>query len=215
MKPSVLIIVLLATTLAVGHAENKQPWDWTDDERLAVRLDPAAIALRAAEHEARQQRRGPSAQAFGINRQPQMVIDGSVHPELFLPYELFTCLLDAVDPRYSAAERKVKQGFYNAGLRKFGTRPADFWAIFSRLVARYYRIETAAKQGGSHQSGLDPNVALCRERITLLNASRERFGRTTFDRILYTVVAPNTLQTGAVPGPEGAAGLKYLSGGCQ
>jgi hypothetical protein len=217
LKHTLLVLGFVATTAVAGDvaAPNKPPWEWTDDQRLAVRLDPAAIAQRDAEHEKARQGHGLSLQPLSVYRTPRLVIDGALHPELFLPYELFTCLLDAVDPRYSAAERKVKQEFYDRGLRKIGYRPADFWGIFAPLVARYYRVQRDTEQREPRHDSIDAHVALCRERIVLLEAARERFGRTTFDRILYTVVAPKTFQTGSVPGPDGAAGLKYLSGGCQ
>jgi hypothetical protein len=46
---SFVALLLLASPMFAGPDRGrKEPWDWTDEERVAARFDPASIAERNA-----------------------------------------------------------------------------------------------------------------------------------------------------------------------
>src|SRR5437773_6978821 len=81
-----------------ARTTGKRAWEWSDEERVAVRFDPASVRERAA---AQQAARGPTAptqpsvhsQSYGQLPVQQYVVDGSRDPALLLPYELIDPLL--------------------------------------------------------------------------------------------------------------------------
>ncbi len=215
---------------AAQAAPPKEPWQMTDDERIAARLDPEKIRQRSEAHSVRLPRHhseGPSGMAVGATSQPiPFVIDGAANPELFFRFELFAYLLRGVDPKLTGTDREVARALLMTKIKAFGYEPETFWNELSASVPRYFevrdgvssrspskhaRIEAIAPPSGPD----DVHTALCRERLTALSSARNHFGSETFDRFLYSVVAPTITVTSNPPGPEEGAGLRFLEGGCQ
>lgn len=89
-----------------GSQTTKQPWEWTDAERLAGRFDPAFIkAIRHPRHDL--------AAGVVANEAKEsdwtMGLNGDTNPELLLPFELFTNLLRGFnrDLQFRDARRMV------------------------------------------------------------------------------------------------------------
>jgi hypothetical protein len=92
--------IFAGNSLAAPQAA-KQPWQWTDEERLGARFSPAAIADRnAAYQKSRARATSTSAQPAPGQR---YVIDGRRNPELFLRHELLDHLLRGVGPNTTDA----------------------------------------------------------------------------------------------------------------
>src|SRR5258706_2647335 len=118
MKRMCLVTFLLAFTgLSVlgappnqdsGSRQKKEPWDWTANERIVARLDPSFV--KANSHPPANTPGGYVA-AQGISTDMVLVIDGSKTPEIFLPSELFTNLLDGFqnNPRFRDGTRTIYQ----------------------------------------------------------------------------------------------------------
>lgn len=82
----------------LGENPRKPAWKWSVEERLAARFDPVALEARAARHRAESEelKKGePELLAHaGPPRGDLDSIDGAETPELFLPWELFSHLLE-------------------------------------------------------------------------------------------------------------------------
>ena len=203
---------------------SKEAWLWTDDERIAARLDPVKIRERAATHAARSFKRlGVSASlAVGSGEQVSFRIDGAENPELFLPFELFGQLLRGVDWNAPAIDRDVERAILAPKIKSFGYEPGTFWAALGTVSKRYFEVRDGTQPSASNHAKPDaaqspgPNdahITLCRERFTALAAARSYFGPEKFDRFLYQVVAPTLSSSSRFP--DDVQGLRYMAGGCQ
>ncbi|HEX6640583.1 MAG TPA: hypothetical protein VF215_05690 [Thermoanaerobaculia bacterium] len=193
-------ILFSALTLSAEKMEPKPAWAWREDERLAERLAPDAIARRVHEY-ARSQNMAASEsmQARGVRQ--SFVVDGGANPELFMPWELMDSLL-------GGAERTSDDGVnhFKAGLHRdiiaFGWKPEEFWAEIDRIGSEYQRTKREASRHPRFQSrlndaasrpndveGEDLQQQLCRVRAEALHDARLEFGKSRFDEFLYAVVA--------------------------
>lgn len=227
----VLQLLMCSAALAQGGRgrNSREPWEWTDDERIAARLDPAQMRERADAF-ARRERNHPNDATESEESSPRDVIDGSRNPELFLPYELFNWLMNGVvteDPK----ARDLWRLSLGSRLRGTGVDEASFWQQLEQVVAGYTRVQSEQDQiaeEGARTSDVGKRrslrkkqesfgLVLCRARHEALEAARAHFGRETFDRILYDGVAASGLTSSAVhtPGRDEAAGLRYVAGGCK
>jgi hypothetical protein len=184
----IFVFIALSAPVVAIASDVKRPWRWSDDERIAIRLDPQSMAERAA---AREQRRAAAPNAKRTTPQPAFVIE-------------------AADPARTSREREIEHSIYEAGLHRYGYTPDEFWQTFGDVARRYYELRDRSRSAGVH--GDSAHVELCRERIAVLNAARGRFGSERFNRLLYTVVAPVTSITGRVPGPGRGRGTEVLGG---
>jgi hypothetical protein len=230
MALSLVAVVSNAQDLAPSADQSVRPkeaWELTDDERITARLDPERINQRALDHAARvaRQRSGSSSiLALGSGPTSNFRIDGAENPELFLPFELFNDLLRGVDRNLSSTDREVARAILAPKIKSFGFEPEAFWSAFASTTARYFDFRDGKQRLSESKRSLseakrfpsEPNdvyIGLCRERLIALNAARDRFGRATFDRFLYQVVAP-TLSFSSLA-PDEAQGLRYMAAGCQ
>src|SRR3954469_4261991 len=219
------LFFVAALALAQKATQIKEPWQLTDDERIAARLDPEKIRQRAASHAATLSRLHPEVVSSmnvgaGDGQAPGLIIDGAKNPELFLPFELFGHLLRGVDMKLAATDRQIARAILEPKIKAFGFQPDVFWAALGASTNRYFAardnapVKHSATAANSPPSGSNgATIGLCGARLTALNSAREHFGRDTFDRFLYTVVAPTLTVTSRAPGPDEASGLRYLSGG--
>src|SRR4051794_19356615 len=106
----VLGLALIGVSLhAATMPQTTPPWEWSDEERLARRFDPLSIRERAAARPAgaaTSASRVHSNQMGGVEISAAAdlpnFISGARNPELFMPFELFSSLIDhgfAVDAK--------------------------------------------------------------------------------------------------------------------
>ncbi len=202
----------------------KPAWKWTLEERLAARFDPAAMAVREAEHQAEQERiferfgdpleeearkmTGPPATAEHL--------DGRKAPELYLPGELFTTLLhrgfsqggnwDIRNSRGPIEERAAALGFGR-----------DLWVRLEKAAAPYLRLLRESGPRRVDQENTKHDIRLCRLRARALEAAKAEFGEESFLRLLYEAVAPNARRVYILAGPDHRKHeeqLRHMEGGC-
>src|SRR5262249_4435230 len=106
-----------------GGPKKKEAWEWTDEERIAARFDPAYVK---ANTRSGAERYGYPA-AENVPGHAVLVVDGSKNPEIFMPFELFTSLTQGLDddqPSYRDGIRSM----YHDRLVAFGYKdPEVFW----------------------------------------------------------------------------------------
>jgi len=197
------------------RAKAKAAWEWTLDERLARRFDAQRIAKHmqdtAAAHPA-----AVRGRLFGV-------VDGSETPELLMPNELFSSLLSGLEG--SEQFREISRSTLQDGIRAFGWDDATFWRDLETLSATYLGLSqqrmtlpmntTGAEDSASQAATERLDREVCAARVAALASARRHFGTATFDRFLYTVVAP-TLRVGSDnPGESSVQHLLFLEGGCK
>lgn len=209
-----LVIAVVLPLTAQESIERKAIWTWSIEERLAQRFDPARTSQRmtaddAAERPAR----------WGA-------VDGASHPELFLPSELFISLMGGLDS--DPEMQRVSRDMLRAPIRAFGLEEETFWTELERATQAYLtparrRAALLSKMAGvraaEQQQILDEaqrmDVDLCTKRAAALTSARRQFGRETFDRFLYTVVAPSLSIAAVTPSSDTREQLLYVEGGCR
>jgi hypothetical protein len=215
MKRSVLfgsLLVLLLTrlnaqVLADGQrsATTRPIWTWTAEERMAVRFDPRARDARI-ERALAQRRSGMPASprlrtaSAGSEDRPADVIRGAEHPELLLPFEIFSTFTRAA---YARGDDSTSVDFRRDAIRKATDLglPADFLNVLEREAHAYLvlqRQETELRDSIG-QGASDPKAVLvqvqrieaaeCPVRAAAIRRLRLVFG-SRFDRFLYTAIAP-------------------------
>lgn len=214
-----LSVVLLCTyTLSAENPHGtKKPWEWTDEERLTIRFDPARAAAQAVEQ-----------QASGVMSRPNRgrAIHGNQSPELFLPIELFTSLLVGIE-----SESGLRDS-YRAGLRQriaeFGLEEEKFWldleaaasvytALFGRYTITLRALETPLGRGKQDllEASRRMQPELCAARADAFTRARQHFGSERFQELLYRVVAPGL----TISAPDSSAAtpnqLRFVARGCR
>jgi hypothetical protein len=212
-------LVLTLVSLRTEAQPAKAAWQWTDEERVASRIDAASAASRVNEARAQTEPGRIHSDVWNTPR-PFDIIAGARHPELFLPYEVFQSLLDGalrVDDATAAGTRKTLDPFIHAlGL------PGDFWQTVRRQSAPFLSSLQAELDVRGLMFRGDAKAAqrlpalhelTCRTRADALEGLRRTFGRETFDRFLYEAFAPNMGSTWlSVPDAET---LRREAGGCR
>lgn len=211
LRCCIVLGLAFAALPSFSAAQSKAAWEWTVDERLAARFDPAKIRERdeayvamygAAHPELRSEQNTPP------HTELRYRIDGARNPELFLPHELFDYLLRGV-----ASEERVRSRVrqeWAAGLRGAGFDPDLFWPALESLSAAY--VPWIGRQGGI---STQDRYERCHARYVALEAARQRFGARQFDRMLYTVVAPPRQFGVGTNFPNPGEDLRREAAGCQ
>lgn len=218
----ILTIACLAILGVPGWAQEpgKKPWQFTDEERLAMRFEP--VAMHAREQAA-------IAEGDPSPERGRDIVVGSLHPELLLPWELWRSLVNSV----TASDPQARAGFrdaYAIRARELGTRlpgGEDFWRRIEDLAApslrskeeqrslsAQERVAHGAEKARLERRHLQEQTEACKMRVEALDLAREEFGRETFDRFLYEVVASD-MGLFSADGQVSADHLRYLAGGCQ
>jgi hypothetical protein len=230
MKIGLVLTALILVTSVLSAASPtkdtpaaKAAWQWTEEERIAVRLDPQRG--RPAPPSV-----APDSAAGTAADRPKVAlsytIDGRTNPELFLPHELFDSIAGGLSP--DAKIRQKTRSFYREDLIAAGYDDNEFWAALETAASPYVALKrrayldhirdtAAAKKSGSPWTPSDhsDDPSLCRARIDGLNAARQHFGRETFDKFLYNVVAPNKMLATSSNYPDPAELLRREAGGCR
>lgn len=211
------LLLLVVSSFLV--ADDRPAWRLTLEERAVRRADPVANAAR---HQA------SAAKGRQWLDPTSNVVDGSIDPTMIAPIEL----IDSANIYHLEAARQAKfRADWTArdAARLLG---ADWWerlrAVFAPLAAvekeirRIHKLpepEREAAQAAlfSKHPGSD---GYCEARAETLIAARQAWGRETFDRFLYEVVAPGTnLSSGAAPDmtkPEYWIDYwQWMEGGCR
>lgn len=219
-----LIVVLLAT--AEGPA--KKAWEYTDEERIALRTDPELARERVREsvqREAARVKAGARPPATP-NSPSEDYFEGSTHPELFLPSEVFRSLMTLAFPEPQRSGEEFRKALSSEAERLEIELPADFWKRLQSISKSYLADTTAESDlgrsiqqlGGWKRRQNEELLALkqrdvCGSRAEAIAAARKEFGRKTFDRFLYEVIAVNKFHSeDPLPTPEL---LRWVEGGCR
>ncbi len=211
------ITFFLLSGIAQGQVPAKQIWQWSDEERLAIRFDPESMRARVRNAKADGNIRG--------EEEERDVVYGTRNPELFLPFEVYRHLISTVFTTNLGARGVFRDGFLErASALALGP---DFWerleeAVRPDLQARAEVRALAARLASAPESGkadlsreMDQTQSLgCRTREQGLEAARRAFGQEVFDQFLYIGVAPG-MGLASVDSHVSADHLRYLSGGCR
>lgn len=212
------------TCVAPGTAQGvseRQPWEWTTEERLEALSDPALSQARRAETE-----------ALGNVHEPPVgggeAVIGRHHPELFFVHELFDSLLSQVyasDEEARGAWRLV----YEEEVADLLGPPDQVWEAIESVSRDYlwslHRARELA-QGLEEATPMERQQVLahidevqapqCALRIQALQAARKALGAASFDRFLYTAVASRSFKTyGTSFSAEKRAIIRWVAEGCR
>lgn len=133
-----LLALALVAALPVVAESTKQPWEWSDAERIAALTDDTAIAARLRAYRASE----PPAVTYKVDgavsdlaAAPHDVIVGSRDPHLFFPSDL----LDMVATMAYADESLTRNAYRHSheDARKALGLPADFWESLEVITAAY------------------------------------------------------------------------------
>ena len=221
MKHLLALLAAAWAASAMTAPPSKPIWQWTTDERLAARFDEAARIQRVAAFEA--QRAISHARAVALPRRPADSIHGSEHPELLMPFEIFTSFTEAA---YGADDDVARHVQRDATVQasKLGL-PPEFLPTLrkqARAFIAMQREERTLKQqiftGGmtDPQSGMarlrELQKSECASRATAMRSLRARFGA-SFDRFLYSAIAPGVFRDDFEP--ISARTLRAEEDGCK
>jgi len=190
-----------------GHASantSERPrnaWEWSLEERIAARTDPAARRARIAE----------SAHADSIH--------GNTHPEILLPTEILASFIRAGWSREDETARGVRE-HAQSRIEELAL-PHD---LLNALQLEATELIALAREEDQLRENQATTPALLRElesletrqcslRATVIVTMRDRFGSTTFDRFLYEIVAPGIFKE--LGTASTAADLRRRENGCH
>jgi hypothetical protein len=192
MRRFVVLASLVLAASWVNAQTKRAPWQWTVEERIAIRTDPAAARERL-------ERGGPRVKADASPGRAAIAdrYDGKSHPELFLPHQVFHELVMLAFASNARTEELVRAGFMT-DVRRHGL-PGDFWLRLEALSSAYLAdrraleglLRTEANTRRHEQALALKQRDVCRTRADALSAARREFGQERFDRFLYDVIAVN------------------------
>jgi hypothetical protein len=205
----------------------KPAWEWSLEERIAARINPALMRQRAEADEADLNRdrkfAGAQVHAIGVGRS-QFTVNGRRNPELLMPFELFGSLLGGIEPEFSVQVRKQ----YRQAVTSFGWKEETFWHVLESAASDFLRAQTESLSLQARLSTLSPpdhreletkieelGYKQCRLRAEALRQVRMQLGRETFDRFLYSAVASEVSIASALPVGDEAGRLRFIEGGCR
>jgi hypothetical protein len=197
MHKMLLVLAVMATVPLIAQAP-KQPWEWSDSERIVALTDDAAAAARVRIYRA-SQRQDVTFKVDGTASDPTATfydrIDGNRDPHLFFPSDLFDILVKMAYADEFITRRASRESMEN-NLGEIGL-PADFWESLE-VISAAYRADRkdaehyALSQRPETERHAAQDVAYertCHDRRAALSEAQERFGP-KFNQFLYTAVAP-------------------------
>jgi hypothetical protein len=210
-----LVLLLISTPMAA----EEPAWALSLEERAVRRADPVANAARHQAWVAKGRQ--------GLDPTSNMV-DGSIDPTMIAPIEL----IDSVNIYHLPPARQAK---FRADWTARGAERvlgADFWSrlksIFAPLAAvegeirRIQALRESERQAARAAlfAKRPSSDGYCEARAETLIAARQAWGRETFDRFLYEVVAPGTnFSIGGSPDATKSEywvdQWKWMEGGCR
>jgi len=210
-------LAFVIPTVAVAQSlkvEARQAWEWTLEERLNDRFDPAKIDEREAAANPGQvqaasvpKTHDDAIAGIAKGRQFEYRIDGRRNPELFLSFELFDGILTGLSP--DASLRAKQRQFLGKSIRSLGYQDEMFWSSLESVSGNYLAIKDRVCTDKACSD------ARCASRHDALGAARQLFGEKEFNRILYTVVASTMRQSTATLDSGHRASLRREEMGCR
>ena len=210
------VLIFCTFSLAAGQHDarnaretpRKQPWEWTDEERIATLLNDADAAARVGRETASSSAARVETTAHPDAPRPYDVIDGSRDPHLFFEFELFDRLVTMAFAD-DEATRRAYRAMKDQHLQRLGM-PADLWQRLEPLVVPYRATRTRHRElASSGPRGNGRELALirsqlCRDRVAAIAAARTEFGP-QFSKFLYSAIAPTMRQIVLQPPTAGLA----------
>jgi len=197
----------------------KPSWEWTPEERIQHRFDSTCLAARRAQA-------ATSSPTYGSckgNPEGADFVFGTDTPELYLPFELFEHLIATAftgDPEMM----RMRRGRYDSGAIKAGM-PQDWYETIEKAIHKYLQGSATMRELARRLDRASPgesrqlrdqiqalNVSHCAERVALIENLRQMFPAKSFDRFLYTTLAPGLCSGGREAKPDG---LLYVVNGCS
>jgi hypothetical protein len=192
---SLVPIVTMGEQPRASEADEKPAWKWTQEERVAARVNPRS-----------QGERRERARALGQEMSEKAsIVMGSVEPELFIPAELFEFFITTVFVEHAGARASWRG---DIDTRYSGHLPDDFWERLGRVTHDLQARLSSERELGRKLTTAD---AFERERISVridevrvekctlfreaLGSARALLPAGEFDRLLYEAVAPNIVKT--------------------
>jgi hypothetical protein len=227
---SITTLILFALTLVAAQpdkgSKEKKLWEWTDDERIAIRLDQAARKARVEKvmRVRRDQGIGRLQTNSSLNALPSPIdtIYGTDHPELFMRTEILSALTHAAFATEDDVARHTREELARKAIA-FGL-PKDFLVTlefesreFISLQRHEYEVGEKLARGDSTafaeiRRTRDAECPVLAESVRRL---RRVFG-VAFDRFLYEVFAPTMFREfDEFDSVETATDLKRREAGCQ
>lgn len=205
------VLVLCASTMVANPQADKQPWQWSDEERLTARFDPRAMIERNEAY-ARSQVRAASSERRAARPAMNYVIDGRRNPELLMRHELLEHLVRGIGSNKADAEKYRRA--LAPSLGEVGLNAGTFWAELEAATSPYLSLrERFAARGRGY--GRAEEKALCAARADALSAAEKHFGPEKFDKLLYVGVAPYIIYTQSTTYPDATGRLRREARGCQ
>jgi hypothetical protein len=225
------LLACAAATWAVSALSaplSKPIWQWTTEERLAARFDEAARIRRVEAFEAQRavshaRATSSTGRAAALPRRPADSVHGSDHPELLMPFEIFTSFTEAAYGADDDVARHVQRDATAKAL-KLGLPPEFLPALrkqaraFIAMQREERTLEQQLFSGGmtDPQSGMARLRALqkseCASRADAMRNLRATFGL-GFDKFLYSAIAPGVFRDFFEP--VSAEALRAEEEGCK
>lgn len=225
--------LILALTLTAESstereaAAHKQAWEWSLEERIAVRTDPAARRARVAAYEDRREKGTTRTMTADAAWQQRMVdrLEGRDHPELFLPVEVlgnfvliaygFGADEFAVGVREQAMSAAAKAGLPSDFLQVFERETADLVPLYAEEMRLRDRLANGGTQAapGAWERIIELGAQQCPLRAAALGRLRAMYGK-SLDRFLYEYVA-SRMSRGYFGEPPTADELRRTAEGCR
>lgn len=225
----VLVDFYAVTSLAQEPESRKlrEPWEWTEEERLEQRYDPESIWARNQAIMTEMKEEGADEHSLmAMTETPLVRIHGTHNPALFLPWELFQTLVRnafSLEPETRESWRLIyRQQSQQVSLDD------DFWRALESSARDY--LEIVVKEQGFvrtlNQTSIEERPALvskhlaqrneqeqCKKMAEAFAVTRRELGEERLLKVLYEAVAPSTFMSHPIArGPEA---LLYIQGGCQ
>jgi hypothetical protein len=207
-------IVLAAPQETKG--QGKPSWEWTLEERLAARFNPEAIKAWAAEERARIVATGVEVEDDYPN---ELAVDGSRNPELLLPHEIFSHLInmcfppDGMDQEYSRSLIESRAAAFGFGSSLWERLEKNIRPLLAYDRERHERAMAVINAGLKFKEE-ERGPVRCRLMAAALAAVRRDFGEPLFQQFLYQVVAPTTSRSYS-PTEDLESFLRFQEGGCK
>jgi hypothetical protein len=213
-----LIVAVWSLALFAANPDRgavRAAWEWSDEERIQLRIE-----------EGHRQDRESTDGSIPVGKH-HYVIDGSKHPELFTPDELFSSLIGSLHLA-NENERQTSMALRTEDLQAEGFDVALFWLELRAIVVDYFlqldRIaldrEALAKSPDHDREGQEQvlrsdRMAACRARFVALQDARRVFGKERFDRFLYVRVASKLSSGQDGSFADEAEGMRFIARGCR
>ena len=218
IRTGIPLLILMLGAAGIVRAEERKPWQWTNEERIAARTDASLAHARVLTAMQAGSSSAKMATTSGGLGKVTDVIDGSTHPELFMPHELFKQLIR--EGYVGDTWRDV----YDADDLKSANLPPDFWEQLEEIAAPY--IADLQREHAQALKGKTMNTkqlerlnarlqlmdaTLCRDRAEAFRKASERYGPALM-RFMYEQVAP--AMSIATDDPLDARALRAREEGC-